>query len=172
MTSRRRAVVARRGRMMDRACEVLRAYEVRDALETVHLSAGGLTEPAARAASRRDDIALDFPSVSEMVDQIGHGLVESTAPCIARVRLTWRQACRGAHVPLEIPVRCTCLVCGGRGEIWDDACSMCAGSGTERQHHLVRLSLPTGVGPNARFWFTINPPYAAETSVDVRVTIV
>jgi len=157
---------------MDRACEVLRTYEVRDALETVHVSTGGLTEPAARAVSRRNDIALDFPSVSEMVDQIGKGLVETAAPSIAKVRLTWRQACRGAHVALEIPVRCTCLICGGRGEIWDDACSLCAGSGTEPQHHLVRLSIPAGVGPSARFRFTINPPYAAETSVDVRVTIV
>lgn len=168
---RGRTVVTRRDRMADRVCEVLRAYEVNDGMPAACFQASNIAGMPARFSPQQNDVAIDFPSVSELVERGGVGLMEDEAPCVMEVGLCWREAFRGANVALEVPVHCTCLACGGRGEMWNDTCSMCRGVGTEPQQHLVRLSIPPGVRPNARFRFVVNPPYAPETSVEVRVTI-
>ncbi len=167
---RGQAAVAHDGPALERVCEVQRAYEM--------MAAGGADQPDARwVVPRRaepvyQDVAIDFPSVSRIVERLGRGLMEAEDdPCVAHVCLSWHQAREGAQVALEVPVRCTCLVCGGRGEVWAEWCSMCRGTGSAPHRHLVRLSIPPGVRPGARFQFTVNPPYAPETSVEVRITI-
>ena len=169
---RRGAAVAHRGQLPGRVCEVRRAYEMTGATGDGAPSDDRATVPL-RQEPDRDDVAIDFPFVPDIIGRIGRGLKEDGEVWrVARVRLTWHEAREGTHVALEVPVRCTCLVCGGRGEVWAEACSMCRGAGSEPHRHLVRLSVPPGVRPGARFQFTVNPSYAPAISVEVRITIV
>jgi hypothetical protein len=99
-----------------------------------------------------DEIAIDFPSVGDLV---------------ARVRDAWR----GTVVPLEVPLRGTCEICGGRGESWTEPCADCGGTGECQLSHPVRLSVPAGVANGARLRFRVNRPHAAPLRVEVRVAI-
>ena len=130
------SAVTPHGRGQERVCEVRRAYEM-------------TTLPAPRPVEPvRQDVAIDFPSVSGIVERLGRGLTEADdTPCVAQICLSWHEAREGAQVELEVPVRCTCLVCGGRGEVWAEPCSMCAGTGSEPHRHLVRLSIPRAFVP-------------------------
>ena len=121
-----------------------------------------------------DEVAVDFPSVAPGVDRIRDGFLrheQSTQAVSTEVKLTEHEARQGAVIPLEVPVRCTCLICGGRGEIWTEPCTMCRGSGSDSCRHHVRLSVPAGVRQGTRFHFSISPPYAPVTSVEVRIAI-
>ena len=53
----------------------------------------------------------------------------AAAALSAAIQLSPREARHGATVPLEVPVRCTCRACGGRGETWTEPCGRCDGSG-------------------------------------------
>lgn len=167
----RRVRASRRDRMADRACEIVRAYQVDGELAAVSSTLGSVLDFPQRTVSQQHDVAIDFPSVARVVDRIGRGLMVTKSPCVTQVRLSWREACEGVHVSFEVPVRTTCLVCGGRGAVWNDNCSMCGGAGTEPKRHLVHLSIPAGVRPDARFCFAVNPPCAPKTNVEVHVTI-
>ena len=167
----RRVRASQRERMTPRACEIVRAYEAGDELAAVRSTPGSILEFPQRAVSQQQDVAIDFPSVTRVVDRIGRGLMATKNPCITQVRLSWREACEGVHVSLKVPVRSTCLVCGGRGAVWSDDCSKCGGVGTESKSHVVHLSIPPGVRPDACFCFAVNPPSAPKTDVEVHVTI-
>ena len=167
----RRVRANRRDRMADRACEIVRAYELGSELATARSTPGSILDFPHRTVSQQHDVAIDFPSVVRVVDRIGRGLMATKSPCVTQVRLSWREACEGVHVSLEVPVRSTCLVCGGRGAVWNDDCSMCGGTGTEPNSHVVHLSIPPGVRPDACFCFAVNPPSAPKTDVEVHVTI-
>ena len=90
---------------------------------------------------------------------------------LAEVELTARQADEGARVPLDLEVRHTCPVCGGRGELWAETCGVCQGSGAGLLPHQLQLRVPPGVRDGTRLRFSVTPPYAAETYVEVRIAV-
>jgi molecular chaperone DnaJ len=121
-----------------------------------------------------DEIAIDFPSVSELVDRIREALLgpdDGPAPLQAEVLLSVQEASSGVTVPLDVPVRSTCQICGGRGETWMEWCWVCGGSGNALSEHRVRVSVPPGVADGARFRFSVAAPYAPPTRVEVRVAV-
>src|SRR5262245_3674492 len=84
---------------------------------------------SAHADCFADEVVIDFPSVARAVERMRSGFVDEPrhTPLQARITLSPRQAFEGATVPLDVPVRCTCRGCGGRGECWPDPCARCAG---------------------------------------------
>ena len=121
-----------------------------------------------------DEVHIDFPSIPAAVDRIRAGFTgedEESEPLAAEITLTRREACEGATVPLDVPVRAACPLCGGRGESWMEACRGCAGSGESLFHHRVRLSVPAGVCDGATFSFRLTSPLAVPTRVEVRVEV-
>ena len=121
-----------------------------------------------------DEIAIDFPSVGHAVERMRHGFLGEPDDDVltTEVHLSSREASGGLTIPLEVPVRTTCLACGGRGEIWTEPCGTCAGTGGALLHHPVRLSLPAGVVNGARLRFRVKSPYGVSVRVEVRVAII
>lgn len=121
-----------------------------------------------------DEVAIDFPAVSDKVDRMRHAFDEadvSVERLRAEITLSRRQAGTGAAVPLEVPLRWTCGDCGGRGEIWGDRCVRCDGSGHALRRKLLTVSVPPGVVDGARFSFSVLPPRGPRTRVEVRVAV-
>jgi DnaJ-class molecular chaperone len=87
------------------------------------------------------------------------------------LQLSRREARHGLVVPLEIPIRGTCPLCGGRGETWTEPCGGCCGTGDSLFHHPVRLAVPAGVVDGSRLRFRLTSPHAASVRVEVRVAI-
>jgi molecular chaperone DnaJ len=134
--------------------------------------------PVAAAEHRAwfaDEIAIDFPSISEVVDRIRRaflGADEAVDDALsAEILLSRREAIDGVTVPLDVPVRSTCPLCDGRGESWMESCRGCGGTGQWHLPHRVRLSVPAGVTDGMRFHFTINAPHTPPTQVEVRVAV-
>lgn len=124
--------------------------------------------------SFEDEVAIDFPAVGDKVARMRHAFDESE-PAIdwlrAEIRLSPSQAGAGAAVPIELPVRSTCRNCGGRGEVWGDACERCEGSGHAFHHQMLTVSVPPGVSHGARFTFYVSPRHGPRTRVEVRVAV-
>jgi hypothetical protein len=121
-----------------------------------------------------DEVAIDFPALGDKVARMRHAFVESDGAIDwlrAEIHLSPRQAGAGAAVPIELPVRSTCRTCGGRGEVWGDACQACEGSGHAFHHQTLTVSVPPGVTHGARFTFSVSPPRGLRTRVEVRVAI-
>ncbi|MGE0394282.1 MAG: hypothetical protein AB7I25_08085 [Vicinamibacterales bacterium] len=120
-----------------------------------------------------DETAIDFPSVAAEVDTMTSAFVAvDPAPALtADVRLTARQAFEGTALPLDVPVRCTCRACGGRGEQFPDVCPACEGSGVELRTHPVRVLVPARVRDGARFRFVVAPRQHPETRIELRVSV-
>jgi molecular chaperone DnaJ len=127
----------------------------------------------ARANWMADEVDIDFPSVASLLDRMRHSFFGPTegTELSAEVELTPEEAFWGASVPLDIPLRQTCRACGGRGEVWEQWCGACAGGGDVAAYHPLRLRVPAGVRPGARFRFSIMPPGAALTLVEVRISV-
>ena len=89
----------------------------------------------------------------------------------AEIVLTPREAFDGVTVPLDVPLRRTCPRCGGRGETWAEWCASCRGLGEVSTHHEMQVRVPPGVRSGALFRFSVTPPGAPVTLVEVRVTI-
>jgi hypothetical protein len=126
------------------------------------------------ARSFADEVAMDFPAVGERVERMRHAFVESELGIDrlrAEINLSEQQAGAGAAVPLELAVRSTCRSCGGRGEVWGDACAACAGSGHACHRRTVTVSVPPGVVHGTRFAFNVSPPQGPRTRVEVCVAI-
>jgi hypothetical protein len=122
-----------------------------------------------------DEVAIDFPAISDKVDRMrqafdGEGETSVERLC-ADITLSRRQAFAGAAVPLEVPLRCTCTACGGRGEVWDDRCKACDGTGHALRRRMLTVSVPAGVVDGTRFSFSVSPPRGPRTRVDVRVAV-
>mgnify|MGYP002844553822 CR=1 FL=1 len=120
-----------------------------------------------------DEVDIDFPAVTGLVDRMratffGPSLDEAVA---AEVRLTPGQATAGAKIPMDVSLRHTCPVCGGRGEVWLDPCGACAGSGAGLLPHQFQLVVPPGVRDGTYLRFDIEPPYAPATQFQVRITV-
>jgi molecular chaperone DnaJ len=153
--------------------EVSRAYEVlkhssrRRTYDTSREGTSG------RAEWLSDEVAIDFPSVSSVLDQMRHAFFGEApvASVSAEVVVSAHEAFFGVAVPLDVPLRWTCPCCGGRGEVWSEWCATCVGEGEIARTHEVCLRFPAGVREGARFRFTVSAPGAPPTLVQVRVSI-
>lgn len=154
--------------------EISRAYEVLSDPDRRRTYDAALREAShgARAGWLQDEVAIDFPSVSSVLDRMRHSFFgAATAELSAEIELTPHEAFFGASVPLEVPLRRTCPACGGRGEVWDEWCRACAGEGEVMAPHPLRLRVPAGVRPGARFRFSLTSPGAIATTVEVRISV-
>jgi molecular chaperone DnaJ len=120
-----------------------------------------------------DDVAIDFPSVSDLLDSMRHAFFGGPDPgdLSAEIVLSPLEAFQGTTIPLGVPVRRTCPDCGGRGETWQGWCGCCGGCGDVRGFHEVALRVPAGVREGACFRFSVMPSGAPHTVVDVRISI-
>jgi molecular chaperone DnaJ len=120
-----------------------------------------------------DEVAIDFPSVSGLLDRMRHAFFGGSVlgDLSAEIVLTPLEASAGTVVPLGVPVWQTCPHCGGRGETWEEWCHLCGGRGDIRGFHHVELRVPAGVRQGSQFRFAIMPTGAAHTIVDIRISI-
>lgn len=120
-----------------------------------------------------DEVAIDFPSVASVLDRMRHSFfgVGPTVTLSAEIVVTPREAFYGVTVPLEVPLRRTCPRCGGRGETWSEWCLSCCGLGEVPTAHEMRVRVPAGVREGSMFRFSVTPPGAPSTVVEVRVSI-
>jgi molecular chaperone DnaJ len=159
--------------------ELARAYDVlRDPVRRRHYDAA-LAHPERRTGPDvgrewfADEIAIDFPSVSSVLDRMRDAFfaVEPVAALSAELILSPRDAFEGVTVPMDVPLRRTCARCGGRGEVWTDWCAACEGIGEVSSVHELCIRVPPRVREGARFRFSVTPPGAPATVVEVRVSI-
>lgn len=121
-----------------------------------------------------DEIAIDFPSVDHLMARVRDAFLGEPADAdtlTTEVSLSRHDARHGVVLPLEVPLRGTCAVCGGRGETWTEPCDACRGTGHMLVRHPLRLSVPPGVAHGARFRFRLSSPHAAPVRVEVRVAV-
>lgn len=123
-----------------------------------------------------DEVEVGFPSVSTFVPgmrKVFFGAVDTDHDSMQQteIALTARQATEGTHVPIDLTVRHTCPVCGGRGELWADPCGVCRGSGAGWVPHQLDLLVPPGVRDGSCLRFSVSPPYATETHIEVRIVV-
>jgi hypothetical protein len=121
-----------------------------------------------------DEIAIDFPSITPLAERerdafLGEATEIDTVS--TEVRLSSRDAWTGTVVPLTVPLRGTCVLCGGRGETWTEPCAGCRGTGDALVHHPVQLAVPPRVADGARFRFRVSSPHAVPVRVEVRVAV-
>ena len=128
---------------------------------------------AGREAAFADEVDVDFPSIASLVDRMRESFFGQAArqPLSAEVRLTPKQADAGVKVPLDVSLRHTCPVCGGRGEVWLDRCGVCDGSGGGLLPHQLQLLVPPGVRDGTCLRFDVTPSYAPATCVEVRISV-
>jgi molecular chaperone DnaJ len=126
-----------------------------------------------RAEWLADEVAIDFPSVSSVLDRMRYSFFGDARVVAlnAEIVLSPQEAFWGTTVPLGVPLRRTCTRCGGRGETWQEWCAPCGGGGDVSSTHELRLRVPPGVREGARFRFSVMPQGAPHTVVEVRVSI-
>jgi molecular chaperone DnaJ len=157
--------------------EVARAYEVlNDPQRRRSYDARLLVGRAGghpRADWLADEIAIDFPSVASVLDRMRHSFFGPavSANLSAEIIVTPQEAFWGTVVPLGVPLRRTCPRCGGRGETWEECCTVCEGDGEVASLHQMQLRVPAGVHEGERFRFSVTPAGAPDTVVEVRVSI-
>jgi molecular chaperone DnaJ len=158
--------------------EVPRAYDVPNDLgrRRSYDALFGSTASPGRAGHPdwlADEVAIDFPSVASVLDRMQHAFFGSVplASLSAEVAVSPHEAFFGTTVPLGIPLRRTCPDCGGRGETWEECCLACDGDGEVSARHDMQLRVPAGVREGERFRFSVMPPGAPATVVEVRVSI-
>ena len=120
-----------------------------------------------------DEIAIDFPSVANVLDRMRHAFFGEGLPVTvaAELVLSAREAAFGVTVPLDVPLRGTCPRCGGRGETWAEWCGSCCGLGEVAAMREMRISVPPGVHEGTVLRFSVTPPGAPATVVELRVSI-
>ena len=120
-----------------------------------------------------DEIAIDFPSVASVLDRMRDAFfrAEPVVTLSAQMVISPREAFNGATIPLDVPLRRTCQRCGGRGETWTEWCAACGGQGEIAAAHSMRVRVPAGVREGARFRFSVTPPGAPPTVVEIRIRI-
>lgn len=155
--------------------ELTGAYDVlRDSTRRRHydrsLSAQGTEEGRAWFS---DEVAIDFPSVASVLDRMRDAFftAEPAITLSAEMTLTPREAFSGVTLPFDVPLRRTCPRCGGRGEVWAEWCASCRGLGEVAATQEMTIRVPAGVREGARFRFSVMPPGAPATVIDVRVSI-
>ena len=123
-----------------------------------------------------DEVAIDFPSMVPIVARMRATFFAAAgdrgvATRRAEVELTARQADQGVRVPLELTVQHTCPACGGRGELWTDPCGLCDGSGAGLLPHRLHFHVPPGVRHGTCLRYSVTPPHAFETHIEVRIAV-
>ena len=121
-----------------------------------------------------DEVAIDFPSSRAAIELFrrDHFVPEASgATAQAKITISISQAGTGALVSLEVHVPRTCVCCGGRGEVWSEACEPCDGKGQELLPQRLTVAVPPGVVDGDRFSFTLWLPRGPRTRVDVRVAV-
>jgi len=158
--------------------EVSRAYDVlsdparRRSYDSGQRSSDHGAGPA-RAEWLNDEVDIDFPSVASVLDRMRQSFFGSVPGrgLRAEIVLSPQEAFWGTTVPLDVPLRRTCGRCGGRGETWQEWCAPCGGGGEVASSHELKLRVPAGVREGARFRFSVMPPGAPYTLVEVHVSI-
>lgn len=146
---------------------------MRDDASVVRVS-GSVAPQGARTDWFADEVAVDFPSLAALGERMRERFLateEPRDPVAAEVRLTAWEAARGRRVPVAVPVARLCPACGGRGEVWNDPCSRCDGSGAGLTEQLVHLHVPSGVRDGARILFSVAVPQAPATYVSLEVRV-
>ena len=153
--------------------EVARAYEVLADPKRRLKYDTTLQERLGRRDWFADEVAIDFPSVSSVLDGMRHSFFGGlrSARLAAEIELSPHEAFRGALVPLQIPLRATCADCGGRGEVWDEWCAACGGSGEVAADYPLRLRIPAGVQSGSRYHFSVMPAGMAPAMVELRIFV-
>ncbi|PYR88877.1 MAG: hypothetical protein DMF84_26420 [Acidobacteria bacterium] len=119
-----------------------------------------------------DEVAIDFPSVSTVLDRMRHAFFgDQQARRVPDVFVTPQEAFWGATVPIALPIRRTCAHCGGRGEVWSDWCAVCGGCGDMPARHQVRLRIPARVHDGTRVRFRLAAPGIPDTIIDARIIV-
>ena len=156
-----------------RAYEVLSDPERRRSYDASARSSSRGEEWVVSVNPMSDEVAIDFPSVASVLDRMRHDFfgVGPSVTLSAEIVLTPREAFYGATVPLAVPLRRTCPGCGGRGETWSEWCLSCCGLGEVPIAHEMRVRVPAGVREGSAFRFSVTPPGAPSTVVEVRVSI-
>jgi hypothetical protein len=120
-----------------------------------------------------DDVVIDFPSMVAAVNRIRRAFLAAEQPDTLRasVELSPGEARDGVSVPLDVPVRCICRQCGGRGESWSESCLGCRGSGSEFLKHQLQVTIPAGVPDGARFHFTVTARHHPPTRIELEILL-
>ena len=164
----------------DRAVAFLEAARAYETLTDPRLRQSYDAERSGRALRQpsrdkwfADEVAIDFPSVSDLLDSMRHAFFGANAyeELSAEIVLSPLEATEGTTIPVGIPVRQTCLRCGGRGETWQECCHLCGGCGDVLAFHDVELRVPAGIRGGERIRFSVMPPGAPLTRVDVRISV-
>jgi DnaJ-class molecular chaperone len=123
--------------------------------------------------SFEDEVAIDFPSVRAAVECLCRDLGErdSTPDVCTEVQLDRAQAVSGAVVPVSVMVRHTCRGCGGRGEVWNDACPDCNGVGHDVRALLIDVRVPPGSVHGDSVRLAVTPRRGPRFRVDVRLVV-
>lgn len=159
--------------------ELARAYEVLSdpgRRRSYDAALSHSSAPAGRAdwvGPLNDEVDIDFPSIANVLDRMRHAFF-GVGPSVSRsavIVLTPREAFLGVTVPLDVALRRTCPCCGGRGETWAEWCAACGGLGEVSNIHPMRVRVPAGVREGTMFRFSVMPPGAPPTVVEVRVSI-
>lgn len=121
-----------------------------------------------------DEIGIDFPSVPAVVGRVRDAFLAAVSgerPYEARITLSIREALGGRDVVVRLPIRRTCVACGGRGEVWNDACDACRGQGDALDHHDVQVAVPPGVRDGTRVRLSVSARQALVTHVDLVISV-
>jgi len=153
------------------ADEIKRAH--RQLTRRYHPDISGEDTTVSVAGVLADEVHLDFPSVLSVLDRMRQSFFgDARRPDRAHdIEVTPQEAFWGATVRLEVPVTRTCATCGGRGEVWDEWCSDCAGDGDLPAAQPVRVRIPPGVQDGTRIRFRVTAPGVRQTLVDARIRI-
>ncbi len=120
-----------------------------------------------------DEIAIDFPAAGPVAERMRDAFLGAPESDVLATELSLspREAAGGLIVPLDLPIRGLCPICGGRGESWTERCGECGGTGESLVHHPVRLAVPAGVADGATFRFRVTSPLTGSVRVEIRVAI-
>ena len=121
------------------------------------------------------EVPVAFPSMMSVVPRMLASFFgasgEAPATHVAQVELTPKEAHEGTRVPLEVSFKPTCPVCGGRGESWAESCAVCNGTGSGQFSQQLHVRVPPGVRHGTCLTFSVTPPFAGETEVELRIAV-
>lgn len=123
-----------------------------------------------------DEIAIDFPSAGRFIDRVREAFVSEGAPrvneaLLALLQVSPWEADHGAVLPVDLALKVTCHVCGGRGESWAERCASCEGCGDEEIPYLLRVCVPAGATDGQKLRMRIRTPSGTSQRVEVVVMI-
>jgi DnaJ domain len=120
-----------------------------------------------------DEVAIDFPSVSTVLDRMRHAFFgdRRASRQVPDILVTPQEAFWGAVIPIALPIQRTCTHCGGRGEVWSEWCATCGGGGELPARHQLQLRIPAGVHDGARVRFRLAAPGIPDTIIDARIVV-